>query len=131
MAGESAWSLSASRYAAYRVSVVLHLGDPARALREAETVDRPRSSATWAHMRISLMLAHLMLGSAEEAAQAAAPVFDVPEKHRVATVVSHLAAADQFLNGRRFRSSAAAAEMRDRIAEFRMSSLAAAVGTPA
>jgi cytochrome P450 len=82
-------------------------------------------------MRISLMLAHLMLGSAENAAEAAEPVFTMPAEHHVATVVSHLAAADQMLRGRRFRNSAIAAQMRERIIEYTANSLAPAIGTPA
>ena len=42
-ATESAWSLPGPRFVAYRVSVALHLGDPASALREAEAAERPRS----------------------------------------------------------------------------------------
>jgi hypothetical protein len=82
-------------------------------------------------MRISLALAHLMLGSAEGAAWAAEPVFNVPRAYRVATVVSHLAAADRLLCGRRFRGSDIAAEMRERILEYTVSSLAAVGGKSA
>ena len=123
-ATESAWSLPGPRFVAYRVSVALHLGDPASALREAEAAERPRSSATWAHLRVSLALAHLMLGSPEGAAWAAEPVFGVPSQYRVATVVSHLAAADQLLRSRRFRGSAVAAEMREQIRVYTASSVA-------
>jgi len=129
-ATESAWSLPAPRFVAYRVSVALHLGDPASALREAEAAERPRSRATWAHLRVSLALAHLMLGSPEGAAWAAEPVFGVPSQYRVATVVSHLAAADQLLRSRRLRGSAVAAEMRERIRVYTASSVAPAGAGP-
>jgi transcriptional regulator with XRE-family HTH domain len=131
-ATESAWSLPESRFAAYRVSVFLHLGDPASALREAEDADAdpPRSAATHAHLLVSLALAHLMLGSAEAAASAVEPVFAVPDEYRVATVVSHLAAMDRLLRRRRFSGSAAALHVREQIRDFTASSLATADGQP-
>jgi transcriptional regulator with XRE-family HTH domain len=131
-ATESAWSLPESRFAAYRVSVFLHLGDPASAVREAQDADAdpPRSAATRAHLLVSLALAHLMLGSAEAAASAVEPVFAVPGEYRVATVVSHLAAMDRLLRRRRFSGSATALHVRERIRDFTASSLAPAAGQP-
>jgi hypothetical protein len=129
-ATESAWSLPESRFAAYRVSVFLHLGDPAGALREAQAAEPPRSAATRAHLLVSLALAHLMLGSADAAASAVEPVFAVPGEYRVATVVSHLAAMDRLLRRRRFAGSAAALQVRERIRDFTASSLAPTSGQP-
>jgi hypothetical protein len=127
-AAESAWSLPESRFAAYRVSVFLHLGDPASALREAEAAHPSRSAATQAHLRVSLALAHLMLGSPEAAAGAVEPVFAVPGEYRVATIVSHLATVDRLLRRSRFAGSPVAAQLQERIQEFTASSLAPAAG---
>lgn len=115
---ESAWSLPASRYAAYQVSVALSCGDAIGALRDAESAERPRSNATWAHLRLSAASAQLMLGSLDNAVSEASPILSMPGAYRVATVTRHLQTVDGLLHLKRFRASPAALTLSSEIKEF-------------
>jgi hypothetical protein len=119
----SAWSCPPARHALYRLGVALHVGDARWALREADAaasygIERAQAFGTWAHLQVGAAIAHLMLGSVENAAGQLGPVLDLAAEYRLATVVEHMAALNSRLAQRRFRDAPAAAELRERITDF-------------
>ena len=121
---DSMWSCPPARYALYRVSVALHTGDATTALREAAAADaawtpsQPKPFGSWAHLRIAAGHASLMSGSLDGAAEQIAPVLELPSEYRLATLTEHMATVEQLLLDRRFRGSADAGRLRERIREF-------------
>jgi hypothetical protein len=82
-ASDSAWSCPPARQALYRLGVELNLGHPREALQLADEAkslwnsELPHAFGTWAHFQIVVANAHLMLGSADGAAQLLGPVSQV------------------------------------------------------
>jgi hypothetical protein len=91
----------------------------------ASTPGHPPPFGTWAHTRIAAGIAYLTLGSVDGAAHQIAPVLELPNEFRLATLTEHMATVDGLLRRRRFRGAPEAAQLRDRIAEFAHSARAA------
>jgi transcriptional regulator with XRE-family HTH domain len=126
---DSVWSCPPARYAAYRAGVALYLGDTATALQEADIADaawvrdRPPPYGTWAHVRMVAGHAHLMSGAVDGAAEEIEPVLDLSPEFRLATLTAHMTTVERLLVSRRFRDSAEAARLRERIDEFNRNSV--------
>ena len=122
--GASVWSFPPGRQALFSLSVALHTGDAAGALRAAATAEdgwnagAPKALATWAQVRGGAAMAHLMLDSLDGAAVQIAPVLELPAEMRIETVTGYLRTLDQMLSQPRFAGSGQAAVLRQQISDF-------------
>ncbi len=123
-AAESAWTCPPARHALYRLAVALHTGDPSEALHEAAiakaawTPGQLPPFGTSAHTRIAAGIAYLKLGVIDAASHQIAPVLELPDEYRLATLMEHMASFDAVLREPRFRDSPEAEQLRDQIAEY-------------
>lgn len=122
--GASLWSFPPGRQAVFSLSVALHTGDAAGALRAAETAEAgwtsgaPKVLATWAQVRAGAAMAYLMLDSLDGAVGQIAPVLNLAPEMRIGTVTGYLRTLDQMLTEPRFAVSAPAVALRQQISEF-------------
>jgi hypothetical protein len=122
--GGSVWSFPPGRQALFSLSVALHTGDAAGALRAAATAEAGWSAgaskalATWAQVRAGAAMAYLMLDSFDGAAAQIAPVLELPAEMRIDTVTGYLRTLDQMLSQPRFAGSGLAAVLRQQISDF-------------
>jgi hypothetical protein len=122
--GASVWSFPPGRQALFSLSVALHTGDVAGALRAAATAEAgwnagaPKVLATWAQVRAGAAMAYLMLDSLDGAAVQIAPVLGLPPEMRIETVTGYLRTLDQTLAQPRFAGSSQAAVLRQQIIDF-------------
>jgi hypothetical protein len=106
------------------LSVALHTGDAAGALRAAETAEAnwnaggPKALATWAQVRAGAAMAYLMQDSLDGAAAQITPVLELPAEMRIETVTGYLRTLDQMLSQPRFAGSGQAAVLRQQISDF-------------
>jgi hypothetical protein len=121
--GASIWSFSPGRQALFSLSVALHTGDAAGALRAASVAEAswnsgtPKALATWAQVRAGAAMADLMPDSLDGAAAQIAPVLELAPEMRIGTVTGYLRTLDQMLfrptpRGQRPSSRAPAADQR-------------------
>jgi hypothetical protein len=126
----SVWSFPASRQAVFSLSIAIHTGDAAGALRAAATAEAgwsagvPRAPATWAQVRVGAAMAYLMLDSLDGAAAQVAPVLELPPEMRIGTVTGYLDGLDLMLSQPRFTDSAPAVGLRQQISGFNASTAA-------
>ena len=122
--GASVWSFPPGRQALFSLSVALHTGDAAGALRAAATAEAgwlsgaPKALATWAQVRAGAAMAYLMLDSLDGAAAQIAPVLELPPEMRIETVTGYLRTLDRMLSQSRFAGSGQAAVLRQQISGF-------------
>ncbi len=122
--GLSPWSFPAGRQAIFKLSVLLHTGDPGGALRAAAAAEDnwaaggPRNPGTWAQVRIGAAIAHLLRDSLDGAAEQVTPVLALAPDMRIATVTGWLADLDRQLTLTRFGDSRIAINLRHQIHEF-------------
>jgi hypothetical protein len=126
----SVWSFPISRQAVFSLSIAIHTGDAAAALRAVATAEAgwtagvPKAPATWAQVRVGAAMAYLMLDSLDGAVGQVAPVLDLPPEMRIGTVTGYLESFDRMLSQPRFADSALAAGLRQQISEFNASTAA-------
>ena len=122
--GASVWSFPPGRQAIFSLSVALHTGDAAGALRAAATAEAswrsgtPKALATWAQVRAGAAMAYLILDSLDGAAAQIAPVLELAPEMRIDTVTGYLRTLDQMLSQPRFADSGLAAALRQQIGNF-------------
>jgi hypothetical protein len=122
--GASVWSFPPGRQALFSLSVALHTGDAAGALRAAATAEAgwnaggPKALATWAQVRAGAAMTYLMLDSLDGAAAQIAPVLELPAEMRIETVTGYLRTLDQMLSQPRFAGSGQASVLRQQISDF-------------
>ena len=122
--GGSVWSFPPGRQALFSLSVALHTGDVAGAVRAAETAEAgwrggaPKALATWAQVRAGAAMAYLMLDSLDGAAAQIAPVLELPPEMRIETVTGYLRALDQMLSQPGFAGTSQAVVLRQQISDF-------------
>jgi hypothetical protein len=122
--GVSVWSFSPGRQALFSLSVALHTGDAASALRVASAAETswdsgaPKALATWAQVRAGAAMAYLMLDSLDGAAAQIAPVLELAPEMRIGTVTGYLRTLDQMLSQPRFADSGQATVLRQQIGDF-------------
>lgn len=122
--GASVWSFSLGRQALFSLSVALHTGDAAGALRAASSAETswnsgaPKALATWAQVRAGAAMAYLMLDSLDGAVAQIAPVLELAPEMRIGTVTGYLRTLDQMLSQPRFAGSGQATELRQQIGDF-------------
>jgi hypothetical protein len=122
--GVSIWSFPPGRQALFSLSVALHTGDTAGALRAAATAEAgwnaggPKALATWAQVRAGAAMAYLMLDALDGAAAQIAPVLELHPEMRIETVIGYLRTLDQMLGQPRFAGSGEAAVLRQQISDF-------------
>jgi hypothetical protein len=127
----SVWSCPPARRALFRMAVPLNLGDPHEALRIAVVAEpiwqqeRTQAFGSWAHFRISVAKAHVMVGSVDSAVKQVAPVLDLPGEYRISTLAGHFSTLDGLLADQRFTKSAEVASLRDLLRDFGNNSSAA------
>jgi tetratricopeptide (TPR) repeat protein len=120
----SPWSFPAERQSIFRLSVLLHTGDPAGALRAAAAAEDswaagdPRNSWTWAQVRIGAAIGHLVQGSLDGAVEQVAPVLQLAPDMRITTVTGWLADLDRELARSRFAASKPTVGLRQEMREF-------------
>jgi hypothetical protein len=123
-ATESAWTCPPARHALYRLAVALHTGDPSEALHEAAIAraawapGKPPPFGTSGHTRIAAGIAYLKLGVVDAAVQQVAPVLELPDQYRLATVTEHMTVFDALLHEPHLRDSSDAEHLREQIAEY-------------
>ena len=121
----SAWSCPPARRALFRMGVPLSLGEPQEALRlaaEAEPMwqmERPRAFGTWAHFRIAVAKAHILVGSVEGAMEQVSPVLDLPQEYHISTLTGDLTTLNALLAERRFSKSHEVASLRELLRGFK------------
>jgi len=121
----SAWSCPPDRRALFRMAVPLNLGEPQEALRlaaEAEPIwqkERSRAFGTWAHFRIAVASAHILVGSVEAAIEQVSPVLDLPQEYRISTLTGHFSTLNALLEDRRFNKSQEVASLREMLSGFK------------
>ena len=121
--GASVWSFPSDRQALFSLSIAIHTGDAAGALRAAATAEAswrsgaPKVLATWAQVRAGTAMAYLMLDSFDGTAQIA-PVLELAPEMRIDTVTGYLRTLDQMLSQPRFAGNAPAAALRQQIGDF-------------
>jgi hypothetical protein len=121
----SAWSCPPARRALFRMAVPLNLGNPHEALRLAAAAEpiwqkeKYQAFGTWAHFRISVAKAHILVGSLDGAREQIAPVLDLPSEYRISTLAGHFDALDGLLADQRFAKSHEVASLRDLLRDFR------------
>jgi hypothetical protein len=129
--GTSAWSCPRPRQALFALSVATRSWDPDTALRAADMADAawasgdPWVASTWAQIRIGAGIAYAMKGALDGAAEQIGPMLTLPPEFRMATITRYLVDMDLRLQHRRFRDSAAAAELRGQIRQFNSAALPA------
>lgn len=107
------------------MGVSLNLGDPQEALRlaaEAEPMwqtERPRAFGTWAHFRIAVAKAHILVGSVEGAMEQVSPVLDLPQEYHISTLTGDFTTLDSLLTDRRFNKSHEVASLREMLRGFK------------
>lgn len=122
--GTSVWSFPAVRQAIFSLSVAIHTGDPAAALRAVATADScwsagdPKVPATWAQVRAGAAMAYLMMDSLDGAAAQIAPVLELAPELRIHTVTGYLENLQRMLCQPRFANSSLATGLRQQIREF-------------
>ncbi len=128
--GSSVWSFPISRQAVFSLSVAIHTGDAAGALRAAATAEADWSAgalkvpATWAQVRVGAAMAYLMLDSLDGAADQVAPVLKLDPEMRIDTVTGYLEGLDRMLSQPRFAGSGLTAGLRQQISDFNASTAA-------
>lgn len=126
----SVWSFPISRQAVFSLSIAIHTGDAAGALRAAATAEAgwsagvPKAPATWAQVRVGAAMAYLMLDGLDGAAGQVAPVLELAPEMRIGTVTGYLESLDRMLSQPRFAGSALAAGLRQQISDFNSSTAA-------
>jgi hypothetical protein len=106
------------------MAVPLNLGEPREALRlaaEAEPIwqkERSRAFGTWAHFRIAVASAHILVGSVEAAIEQVSPVLDLPQEYRISTLTGHFSTLNALLADRRFIKSQEVASLRELLRGF-------------
>ena len=119
-----AWSFPAGRRAIFSLSVAIHTGDPAGALRAAAVADacwsagQPKVTATWAQVRAGAAMAYLMMDSLDGAAAQLSPVLELAPELRINTVTVYLDSLGSMLAQSRYADSGLAARLREQIREF-------------
>jgi hypothetical protein len=122
--GASVWSFPPGRQALFSLSVALHTGEPAGALRAASAADAswnsgtPKALATWAQVRAGAAMAYLMMDSLDGAAAQLAPVLELAPEMRIGTVTGYLRTLDEILSQPRFADSGQAVVLRQQIGDF-------------
>ncbi|WP_306192026.1 helix-turn-helix domain-containing protein [Streptomyces sp. MK5] len=107
----------------YAAAVQLRVGQPAEALRAADSaltllaVEPVRAYGTEAQIHISQAAAHLATGEAEGALEALAPVLSLPPDHRLAPVTRRLSELSSGMS-RPYATGTAAIGLRAAIEEF-------------
>jgi hypothetical protein len=125
----SPWSFPAGRQAMFRLSVLLHTGDPGGALQAAAAAEDswaaggPHNPGTWAQVRTGAAIAHLLQDSLDGAVEQVTPVLALAPGMRIATVTGWLADLDDQLAARRFGASKIGVSLRDQIHEFTVGAL--------
>jgi hypothetical protein len=123
-AGTSVWSFPAGRQAIFSLSVAVHTGDPAAALRAAAAADAcwnagdPKVTATWAQVRAGAAMAYLMMDSLDGAAAQLSPVLELAPELRINTVTGYLKSLGSMLAQPRYAGSGLALKLREQIREF-------------
>ena len=108
----------------FSLSVALHTGDAAGALRAAATAEAswrsgaPKVLATWAQVRAGTAMAYLMLDSFDGAAAQLAPVLELAPEMRIDTMTGYLRTLDQMLSQPCFAGNAPAPALRQQIGDF-------------
>jgi hypothetical protein len=122
--GTSVWSFPPARQAVFSLSIAIHTGDAAGALRAAASAEAgwsggaPKVPATWVQVTFGAAMAHLMLDSLDGADHQVTTVLELPPEMRIGTVTGYLESLDQMLSQPRFAGSGLAAALRQQIAEF-------------
>src|SRR5262249_49665758 len=120
----SPWSFPPGRQAIFRLSVLLHTGDPGGALLAATAAEDSwaagdrRNLWTWAQIRIGAAIAHLFQDSLDGGVEQAAPVLELAPDMRITTVTGWLADLDRELARSRFSTSQLAITLRQEIRDF-------------
>jgi hypothetical protein len=123
-AGTSVWSFPAGRQAIFSLSVAVHTGDPAAALRAAAAADAcwsagdPKVTATWAQVRAGAAMAYLMMDSLDGAAAQLSPVLELTPELRINTITGYLESLSAMLAQPRYAGSGLAVRLREQIREF-------------
>lgn len=118
------WSFPAGRQAIFSLSVAIHTGDAAAALRAAATADAcwntgaPKVTATWAQVRAGAAMAHLMMNSLDGATAELAPVLELAPELRINTVTGYLESLSSMLAQPRYAGSGQAVRLREQIRDF-------------
>jgi hypothetical protein len=128
--GTSVWSFPAGRQAIFSLSVAVHTGDPAAALRAAAEAEAcwsagdPKVTATWAQLRAGAAMAYLMMDSLDGAAAQISPVLELAPELRINTVTGYLENLGSMLAQSRYAGSGLAVRLREQIREFNSASAA-------
>ena len=131
--GVSAWSCPRPRQALFAMSVATRSGDPDAALRAADMADAawasgdPWVAGTWAQIRLSAGIGHIMKHDLEGALAEITPVLTLAPEFRMATITGYTSQIDRRLQQRRFHGNVIAREIKLQVEEFNSSALAALV----
>ena len=122
--GTSVWSFPGGRQAIFSLSIAIHTGDPAAALRAAAAAEAcwsagdTKVTATWAQVRAGAAMAYLMMDSLDGAAAQISPVLELAQELRINTITGYLESLASMLGQRRYAESGLAVMLRQQIREF-------------
>jgi tetratricopeptide (TPR) repeat protein len=122
--GTSVWSFPAGRQAIFSLSVAVHTGDAAAALRSAAVAHAcwnagdPKVTATWAQVRAGAAMAYLIMDSLDGAAAQLSPVLELAPEQRINTVTGYLETLGAMLAQPRYAGSGLAVRLREQIRDF-------------
>jgi hypothetical protein len=122
--GTSVWSFPAGRQAIFSLSVAIHTGNPAAALRAAAAAETcwstgdPKVTATWAQVRAGAAMAYLMMDSLDGAAAQISPVLELAPELRINTITGYLESLGSMLGQGRYAGSYLAGVLMEQIREF-------------
>lgn len=128
--GVSAWSCPRPRQALFAMSVAARSGIPNAALRVADMADNawasgdPRVIGTWAQVRLSAGIAHIMKNDLDGALAEITPVLTLAPEFRMATITGYTFEIDSRLQQRWFQGNVTAREIRRQVEEFNSPALA-------
>ena len=81
--------------------------------------ERPRAFGTWAHFRIAVAKAHILVGSVEGAIEQVIPVLDLPAEYHISTLTEAFTTLNALLADRRFNKSHEVASLRELLRGFK------------
>jgi hypothetical protein len=81
--------------------------------------ERSRAFGTWAHFRIAVASAHILVGSVEGAMEQVSPVLALPQEYHISTLTGHFGTLNALLADRRFKNSHEVASLRELLRGFK------------